>query len=892
MEGHCTYNYSGDETQAQTYDYSSQEDDDQETESRNEPAIISSIIVDVDSETIDDVVRVTSTPKKKSGRRKRVETKPTKKKTSTSAKKISSKKPPKTTKIDYLDHGDPTYTCKFCGALMWYDERINKRRNQKNPIFTLCCGQGSVKIPFLAESPDLIKKLLSCDDPLSKNYEKHQHIYNMVFAMTSLGGKVDRSIPKGSLKPENGDYVKYSQLYIADTENEVDNRATVISKGKGNPPDGGKNNLKKEIIESIIQMLNTVNPYVQNFRSAKDRFDFSTDEPFHMRIVSDRVGVDGRTYSMPKASEVAALIPGDFRKEMPSRDIVIEEKSSGRLQRISEIHISYLALQYPLIFCYGEDEWRPGIEKAFIGINNQNKNKSISMRQWFAFRIQEKENDCQTLIRSKRLFQQFLCDAYTTIETNRLSYIKYNVSKKRCENYTTIKNAMETGNTNMSEQGNQILIPSSFTGGSRYMVQSYYDAMAICKHYGFPDLFITFTCNPKWPEITRYVQKRGLTAEDRPDIVARIFKIKLESLLKDLTEKRLLGKTKAAMYTIEFQKRGLPHVHILLWMDAKTNTNSPCMKDGRCSKLFPKKYEDITKVGSDGYPIYRRRRSEHFVEKGGIKCDNRYVVPYNAKLSLRYRAHINVEWCNQSSSIKYLFKYINKDPDGVAVIVEPANKTTNEDTDIGGPTGQTEKNKNEIKDFFDCRYVSASEAIWRIFKFSIQYRSTPVQKLSFHVEGKQPAYYDEDEEIEDVLDRVTNQDSQFMAWMTLCRNNAIGKNGKPARELTYVEIPGYFTWDGTNRQFSKRSRGFSLGRIHYVPRKLEDEYFLREFFAMLILLDSLSRPEHVWEETWKLLSEDIENKKKEEYNNPDLTLTEAELKNYALQEIEKIMLSN
>lgn len=131
----------------------------------------------------------------------------------------------------YLDHGDPTYQCKYCGALMWYAERINKRRNQKDPTFTLCCGQGSVKLPFLKESPDLIKKLLTGNDAQSRNYRKHARIFNMVFAMTSLGGKVDKSIPKGhgpsmfrmqggnyhligSLKPAVGDYAKYSQYIL------------------------------------------------------------------------------------------------------------------------------------------------------------------------------------------------------------------------------------------------------------------------------------------------------------------------------------------------------------------------------------------------------------------------------------------------------------------------------------------------------------------------------------------------------------------------------------------------------------------------------------------------------------------------------------------------------
>jgi len=225
------------------------------------------------------------------------------------------------------------------------------------------------------------------------------------------------------------------------------------------------------------------------------------------------------------------------------------------------------------------------------------------------------------------------------------------------------------------------------------------------------------------------------------------------------------------------------------------------------------------------------------------------------------------------------------------------------------------------------RYVSASEAVWRIYKFPLQDRSTAVQRLSFHDEGKQPVYAKPDADIEDVLERISNEDSMFMAWLTLNKNNAVGKNGKRARELLYSQIPAYFTWDGKNKQWVKRIRGFSLGRINYVCRKMEAEYYLRvllnivkgpmsyediktfngvvypsfkeacfargildddqvyidglheasqfcfgdylrNFFAMLLLSDSLARPEHVWSETWHLLAEDIENKKREDFKNP------------------------
>lgn len=142
------------------------------------------------------------------------------------------------------------------------------------------------------------------------------------------------------------------------------------------------------------------------------------------------------------------------------------------------------------------------------------------------------------------------------------------------------------------------------------------------------------------------------------------------------------------------------------------NKNSPCMVDGKCSKMYPKPHAEITKVGKDGYPIYRRRRSSNSIEKSGFKCDNRYVVPYNEKLCLRYRAHINVEWCNQSASIKYLFKYINKGPDRVAVVLEPINKSQSTTSDTVDKSNSNQNKKNEVKDYFDCRFVSYLNSLW------------------------------------------------------------------------------------------------------------------------------------------------------------------------------------
>ena len=84
--------------------------------------------------------------------------------------------------------------------------------------------------------------------------------------------------------------------------------------------------------------------------------------------------------------------------------------------------------------------------------------------------------------------------------------------------------------------------------------------MAILSYFGKPDPFITFTCNPKWPEITRELLLHQ-SAADRPDLTAWVFYIKLQQLLKDLTVNHWFGKVVAYVYVIEFQKCGFP-MHI------------------------------------------------------------------------------------------------------------------------------------------------------------------------------------------------------------------------------------------------------------------------------------------------------------------------------------------
>jgi hypothetical protein len=208
--------------------------------------------------------------------------------------------------------------------------------------------------------------------------------------------------------------------------------------------------------------------------------------------------------------------------------------------------------------------------------------------------------------------------------------------------------------------------------------------MAIVRKCGRPDLFITFTCNPKWPEITAELEP-GQTARDRPDLVARVFSIKLRELITDLMDRKIFGNVIGKIWVTEFQKRGLPHAHILLILDEASklrtveeinsavsaeipdpvthpdayetvtrclvhgpsgveNPSAPCMEDGKCTKRFPRPFANETSADRDGYPEYMRRDDgRSFVDARGRRVDNRWIVPHNLYLCSKYSAHINVE---------------------------------------------------------------------------------------------------------------------------------------------------------------------------------------------------------------------------------------------------------
>jgi len=129
---------------------------------------------------------------------------------------------------------------------MWYNERISKDKNTASPKFSLCCGDVKVELPLLQNPLKYLERLLFDDNATdSKNYQHNIRTYNMMFSFTSVGIKLDKTINEtrepptiriqgqpchriSSLLPMPGKQPKFAQLYMFDTQNEVENRINTM----------------------------------------------------------------------------------------------------------------------------------------------------------------------------------------------------------------------------------------------------------------------------------------------------------------------------------------------------------------------------------------------------------------------------------------------------------------------------------------------------------------------------------------------------------------------------------------------------------------------------------------------------------------------------------------
>jgi hypothetical protein len=242
------------------------------------------------------------------------------------------------------------------------------------------------------------------------------------------------------------------------------------------------------------------------------------------------------------------LIVGDFCPEAFKRDIIVETHAS-ELRRISALHPAFMALQYPLLFPYAERGWQAGVLYTGITPTEANAYTKITMQDYFCYMFHYRKNQPNPYLCYGMLSSQAKVDARACVDENRLMYLMNNQADIRMESIQGICDAVSRGSTEGSEMGKMTILPASFTGGRRYMIQNYHDGIAICREYGPPDFFVTFTCNPRWIEISEGIFEAGQKPNDRSDVVVRVFNMKLEELLHDIRDGTVFGPCNAgALY--------------------------------------------------------------------------------------------------------------------------------------------------------------------------------------------------------------------------------------------------------------------------------------------------------------------------------------------------------
>ena len=326
----------------------------------------------------------------------------------------------------------------------------------------------------------------------------------------------------------------------------------------------------------------------------------------------------------------------------------------------------------------------------------------------------------------------------------------------------------------------------------------------------------------------------------------------LDELMEDLTKHHALGIVAAWVYVIEFQKRGLPHAHILLIMEENSkvttpeeaaffisceipdpernprlhnivkscmihgprgegyNLNSPCMVDGKCKQVYPKQQLLTSERNAKGFIVYKRPPNGPTIQVGRHEVDNRWVVPYNPNLSHKYGCHINTEVC-EKDSVKYAFKYIYKGYDCANVRIRCKYQSEGENGDLEW---------DEITRHLDCRYVGAPESAWRFFGFKMKDASHNVIPLAVHLENEQSVIFAA-ENVEHAYDRAATKRTTLTSFFEL------NLHDEEAHQFYYHEIPEHYRLMDDKKWQRRKFQTKSLGRVYFVSPRDSERFNLR-----------------------------------------------------------------
>jgi len=560
------------------------------------------------------------------------------------------------------------HACKICGVILLTGER---------PGF--CCGPNGNRFPLIPPLPPLPPEYNTIID--NPNISHLSRRLNLIFSFAAL--ESSHVFPT----PGNPSFVAISgRIYHRLRSGSNSNSAVCWLLYDGFNPSAaphGDITIPPQWINLLRECFLRVNPLMRSLFFLHDLHIHNPDNFSNASVIIRDTG----------ASEIAAIMCYDntVLSEVSPRCLVVSQQC-GQDQYIPTISRLWEPLAYPLFFPSGTLGWGliDSIGDSTHHYNDREFDAPTTQIWWYRARLLREPR----FRIFGRLTNEYVVDMFTRELECRLRYIRSNQSRLRSLEYDAALMAEDT-----IEESENIYLPASFLGSRRWVSNQIADSLAIAAAYGPPTFFLTFTCNSDWPEIQSQLLP-GQNFTDIPVVVCRVFKQKLSKLMSALhTMFPNAGQLIYSITSIEFQKRGLPHAHILLkytqdCLDPEhidqviSATLPPDPADSALVLKFmvhpshpphvinhtppdnthPLKYcerwVNNARVCRFGYPKPVALQTT-FSANGRVqyrRChkNDENIVPHCLPLLRKFKCHMNMEIGGSGQLFQYLFKYIHK----------------------------------------------------------------------------------------------------------------------------------------------------------------------------------------------------------------------------------------
>jgi hypothetical protein len=414
-------------------------------------------------------------------------------------------------------------------------------------------------------------------------------------------------------------------------------------------------------------------------------------------------------------------------------------KTGYRPTKLPQHVMVYDKLVYPLIFWDGhggcgaveQDQWRGAtllIRKSLISLV-----------------LQPRDHFIHSLA---TLREEFICAVAGRLANIRVKFLAQ-AQHRQFSREDEIRG--DLGDSNLKEYGLRTFIPSSLTDSNEYWKEVATKCFTISTQFGAPTFFLTFTMNPYWADFQALKRSDGQYSDS--SMAALVFKSKIFALMKFIRSRKILGTVSAFVWRIEYQRRGLPHAHVLFWSDYNTadvgaveevvnvhfpkdspflgdqelvldfrnliktyqlHTHSPRCRTatGACRYGYPHPAHEKSTIVGHSYVFARSEGEEN-------------IVPHNPEILAAFRCHHCLEVIHSDQCIGYVLKYCSKNSDDGEV-------SLNHVLYEGRPVRPGEK----LEHFAATRISSACECFAGICGFWRHHIKPAVEVLNIHLEGQ------------------------------------------------------------------------------------------------------------------------------------------------------------